>query len=131
MPHVRLALLAGGGGKVGGAVNCHRITLQGQYQEKPKLPFVPGNECSGTVTEVGRDVRTLKVGDKVGFHRASVRPCLRICPSVTALIAQGRAQRSCSGLAAASSLLCSPQQHCWCARLRPAGVRRYHGRGLL
>ena len=40
--------------------------LQGQYQEKPKLPFVPGNECSGTVVEVGRDVRTLKVGDKVG-----------------------------------------------------------------
>ncbi|EFN51151.1 hypothetical protein CHLNCDRAFT_59824 [Chlorella variabilis] len=41
------------------------LQLQGQYQEKPKLPFVPGSECSGTVVEVGRDVRTLKVGDKV------------------------------------------------------------------
>lgn len=41
------------------------LTLQGKYQEKPKLPFVPGSECSGTVVEVGRDVRTLKVGDKV------------------------------------------------------------------
>lgn len=40
--------------------------VQGQYQEKPKLPFVPGAECSGTVVEVGRDVRTLRVGDKVG-----------------------------------------------------------------
>lgn len=39
--------------------------LQGQYQVKPKLPFVPGSECSGTVIEVGRDVRTVKVGDKV------------------------------------------------------------------
>ncbi|PRW33214.1 quinone oxidoreductase 2-like protein isoform A [Chlorella sorokiniana] len=41
------------------------LQLQGQYQEKPKLPFVPGSECSGTVVECGRDVRTLKVGDKV------------------------------------------------------------------
>ena len=40
---------------------------QGLYQEKPKLPFVPGSECSGTVVECGRDVRTLKVGDKVGL----------------------------------------------------------------
>ncbi len=39
--------------------------LQGRYQEKPKLPFTPGSECSGTVVEVGRDVRTVKVGDKV------------------------------------------------------------------
>ncbi|KAI3431798.1 hypothetical protein D9Q98_010551 [Chlorella vulgaris] len=41
------------------------LQLQGQYQVKPKLPFVPGSECSGTVIEVGRDVRTVKVGDKV------------------------------------------------------------------
>lgn len=40
--------------------------LQGRYQEKPNLPFTPGSECSGTVVEVGRDVRTVKVGDKVG-----------------------------------------------------------------
>ncbi|PSC69189.1 quinone oxidoreductase 2-like protein [Micractinium conductrix] len=42
-----------------------QLQARGQYQEKPKLPFVPGNECSGTVVEVGRDVRTLQVGDKV------------------------------------------------------------------
>eukprot|EP00887_Chlorella_sp_A99_P005437 scaffold1.g5437.t1 len=28
------------------------LQVQGQYQEKPQLPFVPGNECSGVVTEV-------------------------------------------------------------------------------
>lgn len=48
---------------------CSRALLhaasQGLYQERPKLPFVPGSECSGTVVEVGRDVRTLRVGDKV------------------------------------------------------------------
>jgi hypothetical protein len=37
-----------------------------QYQEKPKLPFIPGNECSGVVLQVGHDVRTVSVGDKVG-----------------------------------------------------------------
>ena len=32
---------------------------------KPKLPFVPGSEVSGTVTEAGSAVQSLKVGDKV------------------------------------------------------------------
>lgn len=41
------------------------LQVQGQYQEKPKLPFIPGNECSGVVTEVGRDVRGLHKGDSV------------------------------------------------------------------
>ena len=41
------------------------LQVQGQYQEKPKLPFIPGSEVSGKVIEVGRDVRTLKVGDLV------------------------------------------------------------------
>ena len=47
----------------------HGITTL--MQEKPKLPYVPGNECSGTVAEVGRDVRTLKVGDKVSAAQRS------------------------------------------------------------
>ena len=38
---------------------------QGQYQDKPKLPFIPGSEVSGTVIEVGGKVNTCKVGDKV------------------------------------------------------------------
>lgn len=39
--------------------------LQGLYQDRPKLPFVPGSEVSGVVVEVGRDVRTVAVGDSV------------------------------------------------------------------
>ena len=38
---------------------------QGTYQERPKLPFVPGSECSGVIIEVGRDVRGLQPGDAV------------------------------------------------------------------
>ncbi len=34
---------------------------QGTYQEKPKLPFVPGSEVSGVVTEVADDVHSVKV----------------------------------------------------------------------
>ena len=32
---------------------------------KPELPFVPGNECAGIVTEVGADVADIAVGDRV------------------------------------------------------------------
>lgn len=35
--------------------------------QKPKLPFIPGSECSGIVTECGRDVRTVAVGDRVSM----------------------------------------------------------------
>lgn len=43
------------------------LQIQGQYQEKPSLPFIPGSEVSGTVTEIGVGVRTVQVGDKVCF----------------------------------------------------------------
>ena len=42
-----------------------KLRLQGLYQDRPKLPFVPGSEVSGMVIEVGRDVRTVAVGDSV------------------------------------------------------------------
>lgn len=41
------------------------LQVMGQYQVKPKLPFIPGSEVSGKVIEIGRDVRTLAVGDSV------------------------------------------------------------------
>ena len=41
------------------------LLLQGLYQVKPPLPFIPGAEVSGEVLEAGRDVRTLSVGEQV------------------------------------------------------------------
>ncbi|KAK9802830.1 hypothetical protein WJX73_003729 [Symbiochloris irregularis] len=41
------------------------LIAQGLYQVKPKLPFIPGSELSGTVTEVSPGVKSLKPGDKV------------------------------------------------------------------
>ena len=67
---------------------------QGQYQEKPKMPFVPGSECSGTVVEVGRDVRTLKVGDKVGRRHTEAPPPQPAATATNALPPDTRRMRA-------------------------------------
>ena len=41
------------------------LIVQGLYQVKPQLPFIPGHECSGIVSEVGSAVHHLKTGDRV------------------------------------------------------------------
>jgi NADPH2:quinone reductase len=41
------------------------LIVQGKYQLKPTLPFVPGSEFSGLVDAVGSGVTQLKVGDAV------------------------------------------------------------------
>lgn len=60
--HVRIRVIAAG-------LNfADALQVQGQYQVKPPLPFVPGAECSGVVVEIGSKVPAgsgLLVGDKV------------------------------------------------------------------
>ncbi|MET0364473.1 MAG: NADPH:quinone oxidoreductase family protein [Sphingobium sp.] len=41
------------------------LIAAGRYQKQPPLPFVPGTECSGTITEVADDVRGLAIGQRV------------------------------------------------------------------
>lgn len=41
------------------------LFVQGRYQITPTVPFVPGSELSGEVTEVGDGVMGLSVGDRV------------------------------------------------------------------
>src|SRR5579864_7948058 len=41
------------------------LLVSGQYQEKPPLPFTPGSEAGGVISEVGAGVTTLKTGDRV------------------------------------------------------------------
>ena len=41
------------------------LIVQGKYQMKPPLPFVPGSEYAGVVDAVGEGVTHLKVGDAV------------------------------------------------------------------
>ena len=75
---VRLAVHAGG-------VNFADILLiAGQYQTKPQLPFVPGSEAGGVVTEVGAGVTGIEVGDRVmafmegAFAEEAIAPADRV-----------------------------------------------------
>ena len=44
------------------------LIIQGLYQFKPDLPFVPGSDLSGVVKEVGAKITHIKTGDEVfGF----------------------------------------------------------------
>ena len=41
------------------------LMVEGKYQRRPPLPFVPGTECIGIVTEVGPAVTRVKPGQRV------------------------------------------------------------------
>jgi len=41
------------------------LLVSGQYQEKPPLPFTPGMEAAGTVSEIGAGASGFSVGDRV------------------------------------------------------------------
>jgi NADPH:quinone reductase len=56
---VRVRVAAAGLGFVDG------LKIQGLYQTKDPLPFVPGMEFSGTVEETGEEVSRVQAGDRV------------------------------------------------------------------
>jgi NADPH:quinone reductase len=41
------------------------LITRGQYQLRLEPPFVPGSECAGVVVEVGPDVETISMGERV------------------------------------------------------------------
>ena len=41
------------------------LMIQGLYQFQPPLPFIPGGESAGVITEIGDGVEEFAVGDKV------------------------------------------------------------------
>jgi NADPH:quinone reductase len=56
---VRIAIHAAG-------VNfADTLLISGQYQDRPPLPFIPGMEVAGIITELGAGVTGLSVGDRV------------------------------------------------------------------
>lgn len=56
---VRIRIMAAG---VSIAAN---LVVQGRYQRKPPLPFAPGTEAAGVVTECGAEVTRFRPGDRV------------------------------------------------------------------
>jgi len=71
------------------AVNFPDVLLtQGKYQFKAPLPFPPGFELAGTVTDVGADVKDVKPGDRVlaiVSHGAFAEQCVARSHRVVAL----------------------------------------------
>jgi NADPH2:quinone reductase len=51
--------------KAAGVSFATTLVIAGKYQRRPPLPFTPGTEASGVVTEVGPGCRRLRVGDEV------------------------------------------------------------------
>lgn len=51
--------------KAAGVNFADTLIVQGKYQVKPALPFVPGLEAAGTVVEVGAEANGVRVGDRV------------------------------------------------------------------
>lgn len=43
------------------------LTARGEYQLKPALPFIPGSEAAGIITEIDPQVTGFAVGDRVVF----------------------------------------------------------------
>jgi NADPH:quinone reductase len=78
---VRVALKAAG-------VNFPDVLMiQGLYQHRPELPFVPGLEAAGVVSEVAADVQGIAAGQKViaqmrtgGYAEEAVVPAGQIRP---------------------------------------------------
>jgi NADPH2:quinone reductase len=56
--------------KLAGISFPEALTVQGKYQVKPPLPFIPGSEIAGIVKALGEGVTGLKVGERV-FGRSA------------------------------------------------------------
>lgn len=84
------------------------LVVQGLYQVRPPLPFTPGSEIAGIVSEVGSEVKTLKGGDRVmtlapagGFAekaKAFAVACVPIPDNLSFEAAAGFTVAYCTGL---------------------------------
>jgi NADPH:quinone reductase len=64
------------------------LGIQGKHQNKPALPFVPGNEISGEVVALGDGVTNLKVGQRIatgGSRGGFAEYCVTIAANAVVL----------------------------------------------
>lgn len=69
------------------------LIAQGLYQLRPPLPYVPGSEVAGTVTELGKGVGHVSIGDRVlatgglmgGFADEMVARAAQVMPAPATL----------------------------------------------
>ena len=63
------------------------LAVAGKYQIKAALPFVPGGEAAGVVTELGPGVTSFAVGDRVIYGGSYGAFAEQHCAPVTSLLA--------------------------------------------
>jgi NADPH:quinone reductase len=63
------------------------LAIAGKYQIKAPLPFVPGGEAAGVVTEVGQGVGQFAVGDRVIYSGSYGAFVEQACVPATSLLA--------------------------------------------
>jgi len=68
------------------------LIVQGKYQERPPLPFSPGFEIAGVVTEIGPGATGVRLGDRVlgtmehgAYADEAVLPAERVLPIPAAM----------------------------------------------
>lgn len=62
------------------------LLVEGKYQSKPPVPFMPGGEFAGEVLALGADASGFKVGDRVlGWHPGCGAYAERVAVPATAL----------------------------------------------
>jgi len=64
------------------------LGIQGRHQNKPPLPFVPGNEIAGEVVALGDGVGNLKIGDRIatgGSRGGFAEYCVTIAANAVAI----------------------------------------------
>ena len=96
------------------------LIVQGKYQMRPPLPFVPGAEFAGVVEAVGEGVKHLSVGSHVagfagtgGFGTHTVAPAALLMPLPPAFSFAEAVRRlygapSCCGRGRGMPLCCGP-----------------------
>lgn len=63
------------------------LIIAGKYQVQPEMPFIPGAEAAGIVSEIGAEVSNVNVGDEVifigshgGFCEKATVPAMMVIP---------------------------------------------------
>ncbi|KAI8612697.1 hypothetical protein BC830DRAFT_1135596 [Chytriomyces sp. MP71] len=100
------------------------LMVQGKYQSKPTLPFVPGTEFAGHITAVGANVVEYKIGDRV-FGSSTNGGLGAFATSITTIPAPGILFKIPSGLSyreAAACFIIYPTS--WLALVEKAKLQR-------
>ena len=126
---VRVAVTACGVNYVDG------LFVQGKYQIKPPVPFVPGMEVVGRVVEIGSDVSTRSIDDRVfvnvglgGYVSevvvAEARSVLLLTRSPTDKQRRSRRATSLDGLHFVNARRCRADKVSWCSEREVASALR-------